>query len=126
MSHNYLCSLPMSLAHHPSLEVVRLAGNLFTRFPALLDTLPRQTSPTCLLVSLTSYTSVLPRLVHHDLLDLLLLAEAGDGDGGVEAGHQQDTVDNVSLLTLAPMSLYVSLDVTTPGQEATLAAICSR
>ena len=96
MSHNYLCSLPMSLAHHPSLEVVRLAGNLFTRFPALLDTLPRQTSPTCLLVSLTSYTSVLPRLVHHDLLDLLLLAEAGDGDGGVEAGHQQDTVDNVS------------------------------
>ena len=51
MSHNYLCSLPMSLAHHPSLEVVRLAGNLFTRFPALLDTLPRQTSPTCLLVS---------------------------------------------------------------------------
>ena len=98
MSHNYLCSLPMSLAHHPSLEVVRLAGNLFTRFPALLDTLPRQTSPTCLLVSLTltSYTSVLPRLVHHDLLDLLLLAEAGDGDGGVGTQHQQDTVDNVS------------------------------
>ena len=54
MSHNYLCSLPMSLAHHPSLEVVQLAGNLFTRYPALLDTLPRQTSPTCLLVSLTS------------------------------------------------------------------------
>ena len=103
MSHNYLCSLPMSLAHHPSLEVVRLAGNLFTRFPALLDTLPRQTSPTCLLVSVTSYTSVLPRLVHHDLLDLLLQAEAGDGDGGVEAGHQQDTVDNVSWLIRAPM-----------------------
>ena len=49
--------------------------------------------------------SVLPRLVHHDLLDLLLQAEAGDGDGGVEAGHQQDTVDNVSLLTLAPMTM---------------------
>ena len=74
---------------------------------------------------------MLPRLVHHDLLDLLLLAEDGDGDGGVGT-QQQDTVDNVSLLTQAPvindhvLYLYVSLDVTTPGQEATLAAICSR
>ena len=40
--------------------------------------------------------SVLPRLVHHDLLDLLLQAEDGDADGGVETQHQQDTVDNVS------------------------------
>ena len=47
--------------------------------------------------------SVLPRLVHHDLLDLLLQAEDGDADGGVETQHQQDTVDNVSLLTQAPM-----------------------
>ena len=49
-TYNYLCSLPMSLAHHTALEVILLEGNLFTSFPIILDSLPK--------------------LKHHDLLDL--------------------------------------------------------
>ena len=40
----------MSLAHHTALEVILLEGNLFTSFPTILDSLPK--------------------LKHHDLLDL--------------------------------------------------------
>ena len=50
LTHNYLCSLPMSLAHHMELEVILLEGNLFTSYPVILESLPK--------------------LKHHDLLDL--------------------------------------------------------
>ena len=41
---NLLLSLPASLSHHPSLEVVLLDNNLFTEVPASLSTLPRLSS----------------------------------------------------------------------------------
>lgn len=39
--HNLLLSLPSSLAFHPTVEVLLLAGNLFMGTPSLLSTLPR-------------------------------------------------------------------------------------
>ena len=40
-TNNYLCSLPISLAHHGSIEDIHLLGNLFTSYPVILDTLQR-------------------------------------------------------------------------------------
>ena len=37
---NFLVSLPPSLAYHPTVEVLLLAGNLFLHTPSLLRTLP--------------------------------------------------------------------------------------
>ena len=51
LTNNFLCNLPISLAHHGSLEEIHLTGNLFTSYPVILDTLPK--------------------LKHSDLLDLL-------------------------------------------------------
>ena len=41
MRDNYLITLPDSMAHHPTLEVVLLDNNLFSELPPLLGTLPR-------------------------------------------------------------------------------------
>ena len=40
LRHNFLVSLPVSLAYHPTLEALRLAYNLFLEIPPLLNTLP--------------------------------------------------------------------------------------
>ena len=41
LRHNFLISLPDSLAYHPTLEVLLLSENLFPSLPPLLYTLPR-------------------------------------------------------------------------------------
>ena len=51
LTNNFLCNLPISLAHHGSLEEIYLTNNLFTSYPVILTTLPK--------------------LKHSDLLDLL-------------------------------------------------------